>query len=102
AQDISDRGVTLLRDTANRLPLNAAKPSRALLLACYADPEPTPGEDLERELRSRFDSVTTIRADTRFRDAANIKLPSPDSYDVAILALFVRVSDRKGNVDVPA
>jgi CubicO group peptidase (beta-lactamase class C family) len=46
--------------------------------------------------------VTTIRADTRFRDAANIKLPSPDSYDVAILALFVRVSDRKGNVDVPA
>src|SRR5262249_57202462 len=26
----------------------------------------------------------------------------PDSYDVAILALFVRVSDRKGNVDVPA
>src|SRR5258708_40062421 len=29
-----------------------------------------------------------------------LKLPPPDSYDVAILALFVRVSDRKGNVDV--
>jgi beta-N-acetylhexosaminidase len=102
AQDISDRGITLLRDTPHRLPLDGTKPSRALVLAFYADPEPTPGEDLERELRSRFDSVTTIRADTRFRDAANIKLPSPDSYDVAILALFVRVSDRKGNVDVPA
>jgi beta-glucosidase-like glycosyl hydrolase/CubicO group peptidase (beta-lactamase class C family) len=102
AQEISDRGITLLRDTPHRLPLDGTKPSRALLLAFYADPEPTPGEDLERELRSRFDSVTTIRADTRFRDAANIKLPSPDSYDVAILALFVRVSDRKGNVDVPA
>ena len=46
AQDISDRGVTLLRDTANRLPLSTAKPSRALLLAFYADPEPYPGEDL--------------------------------------------------------
>jgi CubicO group peptidase (beta-lactamase class C family) len=102
AQEISDRGITLLRDTAHRLPLDGTKPSRALVLAFYADPEPTPGEDLERELRSRFDSVTTIRADTRFRDAANIKLPAPDSYDVAILALFVRVSDRKGNVDVPA
>jgi beta-N-acetylhexosaminidase len=102
AQEISDRGITLLRDTQHRLPLDGTKPSRALLLAFYADPEPTPGEDLERELRSRFDSVMTIRADTRFRDAANIKLPSPDSYDVAILALFVRVSDRKGNVDVPA
>src|SRR5882762_8696171 len=102
AQEISDRGITLLRDTPHRLPFDGTKPSRALLLAFYADPEPTPGEDLERELRRRFDSVITIRADTRFRDAANIKLPSPDSYDVAILALFVRVSDRKGNVDVPA
>jgi len=46
AQDISDRGVTLLRDTPHRLPLDAAKPSRALLLAFYADPEPYPGEDL--------------------------------------------------------
>jgi len=102
AQEISDRGITLLRDSAHRLPLDGTKPSRALLLAFYADPEPLPGEDLERELRCRFDSVTTLRADTRFRDAANLKLPSPDSYDVAILALFVRVSDRKGNVDVPA
>ena len=102
AQEISDRGVTLLRDTPHRLPLDGTKPSRALLLAFYADPEPYPGEDLERELRRRFDSVTTIRADTRFRDASNQKLPSPDSYDVAIMALFVRVSDRKGNVDIPA
>src|SRR6267142_2216588 len=102
AQEISDRGVTLLRDTPHRLPLDATKPSRALLLAFYADPEPYPGEDLERELRSRFDSITTLRADTRFVNASILKLPPPDSYDVAILALFVRVSDRKGNVDVPA
>jgi beta-N-acetylhexosaminidase len=102
AQEISDRGVTLLRDTPRRLPLDGTKPSRALLLAFYADPEPYPGEDLERELRSRFDSVTTLRTDTRFVNASVLKLPPPDSYDVAIVALFVRVSDRKGNVDVPA
>jgi len=102
AQDISDRGVTLLRDTLHRLPLDGTKPSRALLLAFYADPEPYPGEDLERELRTRFDSVTTLRADTRFVNAGLLKLPPPDSYDLAILAFFVRVSDRKGNVDVPA
>jgi beta-N-acetylhexosaminidase len=102
AQEISDRGVTLLRDNPHRLPLDGTKPSRALLLAFYADPEPYPGEDLERELRSRFDSVTTLRADTRFVNASILKLPPPDSYDIAILALFVRVSDRKGNVDVPA
>ena len=101
AQEISDRGITLLRDTQHLLPLDGTKPSRALLLAFYADPEPYPGEDLERELKSRFDSVTTLRADTRFMSADSLKLPPPDSYDVAILALFVRVSDRKGNVDVP-
>src|SRR5713226_4101847 len=33
AQEISDRGVTLLRDMPHRLPLDATKPSRALLLA---------------------------------------------------------------------
>ena len=102
AQEISDRGVTLLRDAPRRLPLDGSKSSRALLLAFYADPEPYPGEDLERELRSRFDSVTTLRADTRFVNAGILKLPSADSYDVAIIAFFVRVSDRKGNVDVPA
>ena len=102
AQDISDRGVTLLRDTPHRLPLDGTKLSRALLLAFYADPEPYPGEDLERELRNRFDSVTTLRADTRFVNGGTLKLPPPDSYDVAIVAFFVRVSDRKGNVDVPA
>src|SRR5262249_19974091 len=102
AQKISDRGITLLRDTPKRLPLDATKPSRALLLAFYADPEPYPGEDFEKQLRTRFDSVTTLRADTRFVNASNLKLPPPDSYDVAFLALFVRVSDRKGNVDVPA
>ena len=96
AQTISDRGITLLRDTPHRLPLDGTKPARALLVCLYADPEPYPGEDLERELRSRFDSLTSLRADTKFVKADTLKLPSPDSYDVAILALFVRVSDRKG------
>ena len=102
SQEISDRGITLLRDTVRRLPLDGTKPARALLVCLYADPEPYPGEDLERELRKRFDSLVTLRADTKFAKAENLKLPSPDSYDIAILALFVRVSDRKGDVDVPA
>jgi beta-N-acetylhexosaminidase len=102
AQEISDRGVTLLRDTAQCLPLDETKPTRVLLVALYADPEPYPGEDLERELRSRVDVLTTLRADTRFVKADNLKLPAAETYDLAVLAFFVRVSDRKGNVDIPA
>jgi beta-N-acetylhexosaminidase len=102
AQEISDRGVTLLRDQQHLLPLDGTKPTRALLVSLYADPEPYPGEDLEAQLRSRFDSLTAIRADTKFARADALKLPPPSDYDVVILALFVRVSDRKGDIDVPA
>ncbi|HTZ49142.1 MAG TPA: glycoside hydrolase family 3 N-terminal domain-containing protein [Verrucomicrobiae bacterium] len=102
AQEISDRGITLLRDQQHLLPLDATKPTRALLVNLYSDPEPYPGEDLEPQLRSRFDSLVSLRADTKFVHADTLKLPSPDTYDVAILALFVRVSDRKGTIDLPA
>ena len=102
AQEISDRGVTLLRDNQHLLPLDTTKPTRALLVSLYADPEPYPGADLEPQLRARFDSLVALRADTKFVRADSLKLPPPDSYDVAILALFVRVSDRKGDIDVPA
>jgi beta-N-acetylhexosaminidase len=102
AQEISDRGVTLLRDNQHLLPLDGTKPTRGLLVSLYADPEPYPGEDLEPQLRARFDSLVALRADTRFVRADTLKLPPPDSYDIAVLALFVRVSDRKGDIDVPA
>lgn len=102
AQQISDRGITLLRDQQHVLPLDGTKPTRALLVNLYSDPQPYPGEDLENELRARFDSLTILRADTKFVHADTLKLPPPDSYDLAILALFVRVSDHKGDIDVPA
>src|SRR5258707_1256250 len=46
SQEISDRGITLLRDTPQRLPLDGTKPARALLGCLYADPEPYPGGGL--------------------------------------------------------
>jgi beta-N-acetylhexosaminidase len=102
AQEISDRGITLLRDKQHLLPLDETKPMRGLLVNLYADPEAYPGEDLEPQLRERFDSLVTLRADTKFVHADTLKLPPPDSYDMVVLALFVRVSDRKGDIDVPA
>jgi beta-N-acetylhexosaminidase len=101
AQDIADRGITLLRDADHVLPLDATRPTRALLLAVAGDPDPYPGEDFERELRWRVDTLTSVRTDTRFVRASTVKLPPPESYDVAIAALFVRVADRKGTVMLP-
>ncbi len=102
AQDIADRGVTLLRDIPHLLPLDATRPTRLLLLAVSGDPDAYPAEDLERELRWRADSLEVVRTDTLFVKVETVKLPPPESYDVAIAALFVRVTDRKGTVGLPA
>lgn len=101
AQDIADRGVTLLRDSSRLLPLDSTRPLRVLLVALSADPDACPGETIEPELLARVDSLAVLRADTRFRGVTELKLPPADSYDAAIAALFVRVADRKGNVGFP-
>ena len=102
SMDIADRGVTLLRDDQQTLPLDAAKPLRALLVAISGDPDPHPGDALESELRKRVDSLQSVRMDTQFVRADAAALPPPDSYDVAIAAVLVRVTDRKGSVGLPA
>jgi beta-N-acetylhexosaminidase len=101
ALDIADRGVTLLRDDQHILPLDSTKPQRVLLVAVSGDNDPYPGGDLENEIRWRVDSLASVRMDTRFVHADTVKLPSPDTYDVAIAAVFVRVTDRKGNIGLP-
>ena len=94
ALDIADRGITILRDEQHLLPLDGTKPIRALLVAVSGDNDPYPAGNLENEIRWRVDSLTSVRMDTRFVRAETAKLPSPDSYDVAIAAIFVRVADR--------
>jgi beta-N-acetylhexosaminidase len=101
AENIADRGVTLLRDSQNLLPLDATRPLRVLLVALSADPDPYPGETIEPAIRREMDSVTVLRADTQFRNVSTLRLPDPSTYDVAIATLFVRVADRKGNVGFP-
>lgn len=101
ALTIADSGATLLRDSPKLLPLDALRPMRVLLVSLSADPDPCPGETIEPDIRARVDSLQALRADTRFAKVSALKLPSPDTYDVAIAALFVRVADRKGNVGFP-
>lgn len=101
ADDIAGRGVTLLRDTPGIVPLDAARPLRVLLLAVAGDPDISPAQTFEREIRWRVDSLDVVRTDTRYAPAALAQLPSPDSYDVAIAAIFVRVADRKGSIGLP-
>src|SRR6266851_1876242 len=101
ALDIADRGITLLRDDQHILPLDPTMPSRVLLVAVSGDNDPYPAGNLENEIRWRLDSLASVRMDTRFVRADMAKLPPPDTYDVAIAAIFVRVADRKGSIGLP-
>jgi beta-N-acetylhexosaminidase len=101
ALSIADKGITLLRDSSRFLPLDSTRPTRLLLVALSADPDSLPAETLEEEIRPRVDSLTVLRADARFCKIETLTLPAPDSYDIAIAAIFVRVADRKGNVGFP-
>jgi len=101
AQSIADRGVTLLRDSDQILPIEAARPQRVLLVSLAADRDAYPGETLEPALRTELGSLSVLRADTVFSPVSNLKLPSAASYDAAVAALFVRVVDGKGNVGIP-
>jgi beta-N-acetylhexosaminidase len=105
AAGIADRGVTLLRDARHILPLDAAQPLRVLLANIAGDADTSPGRVFESEVRWRVDSLDAFHFDTRFAPihgaTGGLQLPSPENYDVAIVALFVRVADRKGSVALP-
>ena len=102
AQNIAERGITLIRDEQRILPLDAARPLRVLLVVISGDPDAHPGSIIEQELRARVDAVQTVRVDTNFVKASSAQLPSQESYDVAIVTVLVRVADRKGTVGLPA
>ena len=101
AQDIADRGVTLLRNDHGLVPLDPRTPKRIFLLAVSADPDTNPAEPFERELRSELDTLDSLHVDTRYFRVEETHLPPGESYDLAICALTVRVADRKATVGLP-
>src|SRR5205085_2173304 len=100
ADEIADRGVTLLRHAQRSLPLNATHPLKLGLLSIAGDPDAYPGRFLENEIRWRVDSLEVLRFDTRF-SPISLDFSKLEACDAVILALFVRVTDRKGSVALP-
>jgi len=86
-----------------RLPLERRETRAGVAGFVYTPSRAISGEDLERELRRRFDSVTTLRRGHQniceggeFETAGAGFVRRRDSCAVCA------VSDRKGDVDVPA
>ncbi|MGH9862268.1 MAG: glycoside hydrolase family 3 N-terminal domain-containing protein, partial [Candidatus Acidiferrales bacterium] len=101
AEEMAARGLVLLRDDAGLVPFDSSRPQHGLLVAISADPDTYPGGELERELRPRLDSLLVVRADRLYFKPEELFLPSPALYDWAVIAVSVRIADRKGNVGLP-
>ena len=102
ADEIAGRGVTLLRHAQSILPLDATRPLKLLLLSIAGDPDVQPGRFFEAEIRRHIDSFEALRFDTRFAPVGGLDFSKlAGAYDAVILALFVRVADRKGSVALP-
>ncbi|MFQ5927099.1 MAG: glycoside hydrolase family 3 N-terminal domain-containing protein [Terriglobia bacterium] len=101
AQEAADAGVVLVRDAAGLVPLDATRPQRGFLLVVSADPDPYPGQLLEDELKWRVDSLAVARSDRLYFKPKEILLPARSTYDWAVVAVFVRVADRKGTIGLP-
>ena len=101
ALEAADRGITLLRDDAGLLPLDSTRTRRGFLLLLAADANAFPGRVLEKEIELRVDSLLTVRADPLYFTPEEVELPSPDLYDWAMVAVFVRVASGKGDLGFP-
>jgi beta-N-acetylhexosaminidase len=101
ADEIADRGVTLLRHAQPILPLDATRPLKLALVNISGDPDVHPGRLLENEIRGHVDSLEVLRFDTRFAPITRLDVSKLAACDTLILALFVRVADRKGSVALP-
>ncbi|MFQ5723732.1 MAG: glycoside hydrolase family 3 N-terminal domain-containing protein [Terriglobia bacterium] len=98
---MADRGVALLRDAPGLLPRDSTRPQRVFLLVVSADPDVFPGEQLQEEMKPRVDSLLVARADPFYFKPEEVSWPDPSLYDWSVVAVSVRVADRKGNVALP-
>jgi len=104
AQEISDRGVTAAARYA--APFCRSMEQNRRERCCWRF---TPirnrirGEDLERELRSRFDSVCDAASGHAFCECFHFETTAAGFLRRCDSCVFLcALSDRKGNVDVPA
>jgi beta-glucosidase-like glycosyl hydrolase/CubicO group peptidase (beta-lactamase class C family) len=102
AQDIADRGVTLLRNDAKLVPVDARRPLRVLLVAFAADPDTNPGYEFAQAAKAELDTVDVVKIDSRYFRPGTVTIPAAENYDMILIAVTVRVADRKGTVSLPA
>ncbi len=107
AREISQRSITLIKDTRNQVPLKLPKTATVLYLSVLDFPAgwriATPSRTFIPELRQRFPAMTSIEVSDRTTPAElDLIRASAARYDAVVVSVFVRASSGSGRMDLAA
>jgi beta-N-acetylhexosaminidase len=107
AQEINDRGLTLIKDERNQVPLTAGRDANVIYLSVldYASGwrESVPSRAIIPELKRRWPNLTTIEVTDR-TTASEYELirALTKRADAVIAGVFVRIASYSGRMDLSA
>lgn len=105
AQEVSRRGITLLKDERSKVPLKVAKNARVLYLSVLDYPSgwriAAPSRTFVPELRKRWPNVTAIELSDRSTpsEIELVRAMAP-RYDAIVVSVFVRAASASGRMDL--
>ncbi len=107
AQQASQRGITLLKDDRNQVPLRVPREAAVLYLSVLDYPSgwriASPSRTVIPELRQRWPSVTSIELSDRSTPSEiDLVRATALRYDAIVVSVFVRASSGSGRMDLAA
>ena len=107
AQQASQRGITLLKDDRNQVPLRVPREAAVLYLSVLDYPSgwriASPSRTVIPEFRQRWPSVTSIELSDRSTPSEiDLVRATALRYDAIVVAVFVRASSGSGRMDLAA
>ncbi|MDQ3418640.1 MAG: glycoside hydrolase family 3 protein [Acidobacteriota bacterium] len=105
ADAVSERSITLLKDTRNQVPLRAPREAQVLYLSVLDFPSnwriAAPSRTFIPELRKRWPNVTAIELSDRTTPAEiDLVRAMAPRFDVVIASVFVRAGSASGRMDL--
>ena len=107
ARAVSERGLTLVRNTTRHIPLGASRSARVLVLSVLDYPGnwriAAPGRTFIPQLRDRWTDVTAIELSDRSTPAElDLVRASAPAYGAIVVAIYVRAASGSGRLDLAA
>ncbi|HUF23801.1 MAG TPA: glycoside hydrolase family 3 protein [Vicinamibacterales bacterium] len=105
AQEVSRRGMTLVKDERSQVPLKVARDARVLYLSVLDYPTgwriAAPSRTFIPELRKRWPNVTAIELSDRTTpsEVELVRAMGP-RYDAIVVSVFVRTASYSGRMDL--